>query len=156
MLFRQAVPADIPALVRLRWEHEADQGHCNGEAPSQEFAAVCSAFLTEALADAAWVIWVAEDSGRVIGNIFVKRIRKVPKPHRLHGELGYLTNAQITADYRNAGVGTQLLQAVVAWARGAGLEGLFLWPSERAVSFYERQGFRTENEIMELLLQEEP
>jgi hypothetical protein len=34
-----------------------------------------------------------------------------------------------------------VLEAVTTWARGAGLELLFVWPSEESIPFYERHGF---------------
>ena len=40
-------------------------------------------------------------------------------------------------------------ERVKAFAKENGYELLFVWPSGRAVPFYERQGFRAENEMME-------
>jgi N-acetylglutamate synthase-like GNAT family acetyltransferase len=50
------------------------------------------------------------------------------------------------------GIGTELLKAVKQWARENRIELLFVWPSEKSVTFYERQGFLVENDIMELEL----
>jgi hypothetical protein len=40
------------------------------------------------------------------------------------------------------------------WARDEDLELLIVYPSEGAVTFYERAGFCAENDVMELTLRE--
>lgn len=39
---------------------------------------------------------------------------------------------------------------VVNWAKKKDLELLIVWPSNQAIKFYERQGFKNKNDIMEL------
>ena len=65
----------------------------------------------------ATIFWVAEDKGVVIANAFINRVSKVPKPQKLVAEIGYLTNVHTKSDYRNRGIGTELLKHVAAWAR---------------------------------------
>jgi N-acetylglutamate synthase-like GNAT family acetyltransferase len=68
----------------------------------------------------------------------------------LDGEIGYITNVHPKEEYRNKGIGTELLERVIGWAKENKIELLFLWPSKRSIHFYERQGFSMKNEIMEL------
>jgi hypothetical protein len=43
---------------------------------------------------------------------------------------------------------------VKRWARDEDLELLIVYPSEEAVTFYERMGFCADNDVMELRLRE--
>ena len=78
----------------------------------------------------------------------------VPRPCRIRDQFGYLTNSYTKYAYRNKDIGSKLLQAVKDWAKAEDFELLIVYPSEQAVSFYERAGFDTENEVMELRLRE--
>ncbi len=48
----------------------------------------------------------------------------------------------------------RLLSKVIEWAKAEDLELLIVYPSERAISFYERAGFTAENDVMELTLRD--
>jgi N-acetylglutamate synthase-like GNAT family acetyltransferase len=47
-----------------------------------------------------------------------------------------------------------LLQNISDYAAQNLIELLFVWPSERATTFYQRAGFNNQNEIMEKLINE--
>ena len=74
---------------------------------------------------------------------------KIPSPREAQGQIGYVTNVHTLRQYRSRGIGGALMERVKAFAKENGYELLFVWPSGRAVPFYERQGFCAENEIME-------
>lgn len=153
VLMRLATSDDAIALAELRWDHECEHHPNVAQSFSKDqFVCDCSAVLAEGIADGSWVCWLAIEDGLVIANIFVRRIRKVPKPQKLSAEIGYVTNVHTRMGYRNTGVGTELLRQVATWARGTRIECLFLWPSERSRPFYQRQGFTPENDVMELAL----
>lgn len=80
---------------------------------------------------------------------------KLPRPSAPPGAWGYVTNVYTLPEWRNRRVASELLRRVIEWARAERLELLIVWPSERSVEFYERAGFSTENEVMELLLEQE-
>ncbi len=154
MNFRMAIEKDINSLAEMRWIHSYDE-NSNFNISKEEFLKECSVFLKNAMEMGNWVYWIAEDNGDIIANIYIQRIKKVPKPHKLHAEIGYITNVHTKEEYRNKGVGTKLLKEVVEWSKTSGIELLFLWPSKKSVPFYEREGFLEQNEIIELILDEE-
>lgn len=151
MIYRLANEDDLEILAHMRWQHEHEEGS-QSEISKTEFINYCKQFLLNGLKNGTWVYWVAEDNGIIIANIYINRIRKVPKPHKLFAEIGYVTNVHTRAEYRNKGIGTELLLKVKHWAAENKIELLFVWPSEKSVKFYERQGFTNQNEIMELEL----
>lgn len=146
-----ATKDDTLMLSEIRWEHEYEV-ESQFSITREEFISECNSFLIKEMERGTWAYWIAEDEGNIIANIYVNRIRKVPKPHKLFAEIGYVTNVHTKKDYRNKGIGTELLKRVKQWAVDNNIELLFLWPSERSVSFYKREGFKVENEIMELEL----
>lgn len=149
MNYHIATEDDIPELSEMRWQHEFEEEEINC-ARKEEFLAECNSFFSEGLKNGSWVCWIAEENNTLVSNICIHRIRKVPKPQKLFSEIGYVTNVHTRAEYRNKGIGTELLKQAKLWASANRIELLFVWPSTRAVSFYERQGFSGDNEIMEL------
>lgn len=151
MQYRMAEACDAARLAALRWDFRTEDG-APAEMSREEFIAACAAVLIEELASGQWAYWVADDAGELVATIFVRRIRKVPKPLRLHDEFAYATNVYTRPAYRNQGVGSELLAHVIAWAREQDFENIILWPSERAVSFYTRAGFQPDAEALNLEL----
>ncbi len=141
---RQATLADAAELARLRWDFSPDEV----AASSQPFAE----FLRAALAGDGWAIWVAERDGRLVANVYVRLVPKVPRPGRFGAVYGYVTNVYAEPDARNQGIGSAVLDAAIAWARERRLEFLIVWPAEESVRFYERAGFRRSEDALELHL----
>ena len=61
-----------------------------------------------------------------------------------------MSTVRTIPEYRNKGIGSELMERVKSWSIEQKLEELFVCPSERSTSFYERAGFKGENEVMEM------
>jgi GNAT superfamily N-acetyltransferase len=146
---RQATSRDAAELARLRWDFSPDEVASGGQSFA-EFAHDFAQFLGDALHSGDWSIWVAEHHERLVANIYVYVVQKVPRPGRFGQRYGYVTNVYAEPDVRNAGVGSALLQRVIAWACDQRLELLLVWPSEESVRFYARAGFIPSPTAMEL------
>lgn len=153
MKFRMAEEKHINELAEMRWIHSYEETS-DFNISKEEFLKECSKFLKKGMEAGDWIYWIAEDNGTIISNIYVHRIRKVPKPNKLHAEIGYITNVHTRKEYRNKGIGSSLLRKVTEWSKAAGIELLFLWPSDRSIPFYTREGFSEKNDIIELILNE--
>jgi GNAT superfamily N-acetyltransferase len=152
---RRATAADANEIARLRWEFSGE-GHEPAE-PQDAFLRRMAAEVRRVLASGRWSIWVAEDPGaarRLIATVFLQRVDKVPRPYPRPGAWGYITNVYVDAAWRDRGIGGALMDVVIAAAREEGLDTLLLWPSQRAVSFYERLGFAPATGAMEMPLDE--
>ena len=144
MIQRKATPQDIPQLAELRWDFRAEHDKIGDQALKAEFVAACSRFLANALDSGRWTIWVTDLDGLILCNIYVERVDKVPRPGRLEGALGYVTNVFTRPAWRRQGIGSALLQHVQKWAgEEASLELLVLWSAHDSVEFYRRAGFTT-------------
>ena len=85
-------------------------------------------------------ILVAQDqSGRVMGTI----------AYKVNGDEGHVRGMAIRPDYQGTGVAQCLLERVKAELKGAGCQRVTLdttRPLERAIRFYEKNGFRPTGE----------
>jgi GNAT superfamily N-acetyltransferase len=151
---RQATLDDAAELARLRWEFSPDEVQATDQT-LEEFAQDFGNFMRLGLESGDWVVWVGIADGRIIANIYVQWVAKVPRPGLFGKRFGYMTNVYVESEYRNRGVGSALLERVIAWAHQQGVELLIVWPSEAAVPFYQHAGFRHSPEAMELNLTEE-
>ena len=154
MQYRIATERDFPQLAQLRWEFRQEDGSEQAVVSQDEFIQACIGFLKRGLENGYHTYWVAEEAGEIIAHIFVHKIDLVPRPCKIQDQFGYLTNNYTKPAYRNQGIGSALMNRVVAWAKDQDFELLIVYPSDEAVTFYERVGFKLENDVMELRLRE--
>jgi GNAT superfamily N-acetyltransferase len=155
MNYRLAVEDDFSRLAQMRWDFRTEVVPVEGALLEADFTAAFIDFLRQAHASGKWAVWVAEDDDQIIAQAFVQRVQKVPTPWLIEREIGYVTNVFTYPAYRNQGVGARLMECLAEWARLQNLEMLFLWPSQRAVPFYERCGYTHPSRVMECQLREE-
>lgn len=100
--------------------------------PSEAF------WITEMIRAGEHLVLVAEAEGEVVGNVLVTIDRGVATEH-----IGVLS-ITIAHDWRDVGIGSELVAAAQRWAVERGLRKLSLgvFPdNERAVAVYEKRGF---------------
>ena len=151
MIYRKAQPGDYLQLAEMKWLHcqedDADYGENNlAGADREAFLADFAAFLER---NVTYSIYCACDGQRIASAMFAALIPKVPKPGRRAASIAYLTNVYTRKEYRNQGVGTALLGYIQDQLRAQDCELIFVWPSEKSVAWYRRNGFLQENEMME-------
>lgn len=139
---REATIEDGPALARLRWEF-SDR--------TEPFAAFESRFGTFWQdAQDTWTVWVAERDGRIVSNMWVYRVPRVPRPGQSANAWGYLTNVYTDPQARNEGIGAAMLARIMTRAHEQTFEAIYVGPSEESVAFYERAGFSWSKTWMEI------
>jgi GNAT superfamily N-acetyltransferase len=144
---RAATPVDARMLAELRWEFRAGRDPAVEE--RQAFVDRCAAWMASELAGTAWRAWVAHHSGRIIGQVWVNLIQKLPNPIDERERHLYLSNLYVQPAARG-GVGTALLETALEWAGDNGVDRVILWPSARSVGLYTRHQFRRDADVMEL------
>jgi GNAT superfamily N-acetyltransferase len=154
MQYRIATDKDLAQLAELRWDFRSEDGTEQPVVDREEFVEACIELLKQGLASGIHTYWIAEQAGEIISQVFVHRIDLVPRPCKIRDQFGYITNNHTKPAYRNQGIGSELMRRVTQWARDEDLELLIVYPSEEAVTFYERAGFCAENDVMELKLRE--
>jgi GNAT superfamily N-acetyltransferase len=144
---RAATPDDARTLSELRWEFRAGRDPAVEE--RQAFVDRCAAWMASELAGTAWRAWVAHQSGRIIGQVWVNLIEKLPNPIDERERHLYLSNLYVQPTARG-GVGTALLETALEWAGANDVDRVILWPSARSVGLYARHQFRRDADVMEL------
>lgn len=136
---RRAELADAAELARLRWEFRPEDQSKQG---LDEFSRDFNSWLAAAMVSD-WMAAVAEGGGGgLVGCLFLRSVNKVPEPGARDRAWGYVTNSFVAPAHRGQGVGSRLLEVVIAAARERRHEFLIVWPSEKSRSFYARAGFR--------------
>lgn len=157
MEIRLANEADYNELALMKWEHGAeddidyDEHNLDG-VNKDEFVDEFVAFLKS---HKEYGIIVAEVDGIVVSAMFIYLISKLPKPNGNAKYIAYLTNVYTKKEYRNKGIGTQMMNYIKRYLIEKKCELLFAWPSDNSIAWYQRNGFNGDNEIFECPLCEE-
>src|SRR3984957_15023907 len=112
----------VVAYLRALW---------TGVTPDASFEKRLSRWLaSEGDRRTTWLAWVGHDA---IGMASLFEYRRMPRPGRDDSRWGYLSNMFVRQEFRNQGVGSALLSAIVATADERAYARVVLSPSERAV-----------------------
>lgn len=152
MIIRQAIPGDIPQLAENRWLFRSQLEQPAEQITHEVFIEAMTGFLQRIMPSEYWAIWVAAESEKVIANVYLEVISKLPSVHNLHPSYGYVTNMFTLPEFRCQGIGARLLDEVKAWAADQKLDYLILWPSKASINFYQLHGFTYFNDAMEIKL----
>lgn len=151
MEIRLASPSDAETLAALRYDFRAA---INEAAEDRDaFVARCAEWMGWRLEmGAAWRCWVAEDSGRVVGHLWLQLVEKVPNPAPELEQHAYVTNVYVEPAARGTGLGERLMEAALAFCRAERVDSVILWPTEKSRTLYARHGFVDPLDMMELVL----
>ena len=131
---RRLGPGDEDVLALIA--READDFDLAGA--SQPESPLVAAEAAAYLADPAVLHWVAGDDGSVVGELLC---HVLPLPSGSGREL-LLYSIGVRAAHRRRGVGTALVREMLAWARGGGIEEVWvLADNPGAEAFYAACGF---------------
>jgi len=146
--YRLATISDTKRLAELFWEQIEEEKPLNPD-EKELFVCECAEYIKHRLGVDLYC-WIAESDKHLIAHINVIVAQKIPRPGKIVRKWGRLSTVRTIPEYRNKGVGSALMEKVKSWSREQNLEELFVCPSERSVPFYERTGFKGENEVMEI------
>jgi len=152
---RLATPRDARLLATQRVAMFRDMGRTTPDIESPLLEA-CERYFADALAAREYVGWVAEIKGvppDVIGGAGVQFRPLLPRTDPagrtlLVGREGLILNVYVTPPHRRQGVARRLMQALIAWAPGAGIVRLVLHASAEGRGLYQSLGFAPSNEML--------
>jgi GNAT superfamily N-acetyltransferase len=140
---RRATADDDLAIAALRRAWTEERGGL-GPIEDPDFEPV---YLAWAADERNWRInWLAELDAQVVGMLNLVIFTRMPRPVREAGpaplgQWGYIANNFVLADFRNRGIGSQLLEAAVAYADEHDFARIVLTPTEQSIPYYSRAGF---------------
>lgn len=148
---------DYLQLAELKWLHmeEDDTDYHEENLKGIEKENFISDFVSFLESNNNYNIFVAEENSVIVSAMYLCIIPKLPKPNKNSESIAYLTSVYTRKDYRNQNIGTKLISYIKEYAYGKKCELLFVWPSEKSVNWYQRNGFSSENEVFECALREE-
>lgn len=139
---RRATLADLEYLIALRFALFRDLGKILDAVAATELEAAMRAYFTAELPTERFIGWLAcDESGTAIGSGGFVFVRRPPQPGDLGGREGYIMNMYTTPAWRGCGVGTQMVRAILDFARAAGVRQVHLHASAQGRPVYERAGF---------------
>ncbi|EHB68544.1 MULTISPECIES: GNAT family N-acetyltransferase [Paenibacillus] len=151
MIIRTATKEDMDQLIRMRWDFTFEDdvdGNLKNE-KYDDFYDECMEFLLDAFESGNWYIWVAEENGLLVSNMYIELIHKVPRPGRITYPFAYMTNVYTKPDFRGKGIGSRLISKINEWAKENRYEFIIVWPSDEGVDFYKKHGYQHCKEPME-------
>jgi GNAT superfamily N-acetyltransferase len=135
VVIRRAAEQDVPRLAALRRAWTEETGSAGDPGFEQRFA---DWWCAEA---ARRVAWLAEIAGDPVGMVSLIVVGRMPQPGREAGRWGYVTSAYVREAFRGAGIGSRLMDSLLAHAVQERFTRLVLHPREQAVPLYRRAGF---------------
>jgi GNAT superfamily N-acetyltransferase len=149
---RRARPADAPALAELRWRFKQEDEGLREAPDAARMLHRTEIWIRNRLTGGRWLAWVAQTAEAIHGHVFLQPVERMPDPGGDPAPIGYVTNFYVTPGHRDRGIGTALVRALIDHARAEAFDTLIVWPSERSATLYQRTGFRTPDELLELPL----
>jgi RimJ/RimL family protein N-acetyltransferase len=144
---RRVTSADIPDLVRLRRVMFEAMGFDDvAQLEANDEAAM--AYFSEAIPADEFYGWLAlTPSGEAVGSGGVVIDQHPPGPNNLSGRIGYIMSVVTVPDYGRRGIARRIMQIMLAWLKGQGIQRVTLHTTEVGRPLYEELGFEDGNEM---------
>ncbi|MCE5323089.1 GNAT family N-acetyltransferase [bacterium] len=130
---------DIEQIVALRMAFVREFQ----KAPeSPDFVDLTRRYIADKLPKGEFMVWLAEEEGRVIGTgglIFFIRPPLYTRPYERHP---YILNMYTIPEWRGKGVATMLMKHIIDYVKTTPAKRISLHASEMGRSVYERLGFK--------------
>jgi GNAT superfamily N-acetyltransferase len=147
-----ATDADATVITAHRVAMFRDMGTLD-ERDAGTLAATSLAYFEDALPRGAYVGWVVERGGDIIGGGGLLVHRGLPRPDSLDGlDEGYLLNVFVEREHRRRGLARRLTEIILAWCRERGITRVALHASEDGRALYRSLGFVAVPNEMRLVL----
>jgi GNAT superfamily N-acetyltransferase len=123
-----------------------------GQQLPEGFADQLRGWIEEALPEGRLLFWLAEVDGRVAGCVAVHPYTHMPSAYFQRGLGWYVLNMYVKPSHRRQGIAQALLAALGAAARDQGVDSLNLHSTAAGHKMYERFGFATSVDAMNMTL----
>jgi len=149
--FRKATTEDIDFLVRSRLEFiQVSETDANYDAMQENIRQYFTKNLSEDRCDTL----LAEADEKIIGTGIIFYYDSVPSVFNPLGKNAYITNMFVEEGYRRQGIGSAILNELIALAKARNYEIIILQPTETGKYLYKKQGFSEGNKGMILKVAE--
>jgi GNAT superfamily N-acetyltransferase len=147
---RLATLDDVDELIRLRLDFLEEVGNLKADVDGGELGAALRDYLVRKLPGGEFMAWVAEAEGAIVATSGVTLFERPPNGANLAGLEAYLSNMYTVPAWRGRGVGTALVETIVAHLKRTRVRRIWLHATEQGRSVYARAGFVPGETDMEL------
>jgi GNAT superfamily N-acetyltransferase len=146
VLIRQAMPDDVPELLRHRQGMYEDMGYNDAEALSAMIS-TCEPYLAAALANGTLHAWLACAREKVVAGGLVLVTPWPSHPYDGQCRRATILNMYTDPSFRRQGIARRLMQSMIDWCRKEGFVHVTLHASDKGRPLYESLGFEATNEM---------
>jgi GNAT superfamily N-acetyltransferase len=148
---RLATLDDVDALVSLRLVFLEEVGSVRSGDDCGELGAAIRDYLVRKMPTGEFLAWVAEGEDGIVGTSGVTLFERPPNGANVAGIEAYLSNMYTVPNRRGKGIGTALVEAVVAHLKETRARRIWLHATEEGRPLYEKAGFVASETDMELV-----
>lgn len=148
---RQATMDDLESLVNLRVEFLAEVNEVTTQSLSN-LRTNLHDYFARTLPSGEFLAWLAEADGIIVGTSGLVFFQRPPSCNNITGQSAYIMNMYTLPSWRGRGVATALLNRVLDYIKATPCRSVFLHATAQGRPLYERIGFKSSNEVMELEL----
>jgi GNAT superfamily N-acetyltransferase len=138
---RRAALDDLDVLVQLRLAMLDELNPPDPKTSVQKLAAANRRYFAQKLPDGEYVGWIAEADGQIAGAAGLILFERPPMAWNLSGVEAYVLNVYTVPAWRGHGIASQLIEAIIAYARTTPIRRLWLHASPDGARIYQRAGF---------------
>ncbi|MBB6173361.1 GNAT superfamily N-acetyltransferase [Nocardiopsis mwathae] len=143
---RPARPDESAAVAELRWRW-VQETYGTPDTTLEEFVPRFVAWARENESSHRCMVVARGDT--VIGMAWLATTQRVPHPRSFERMSGDVQCVYVAPGERDRGLGGELIEAVLSWARDLGLERVTVHSSDRAVPAYSRHGFEASPRLLQ-------
>ena len=144
---RRATTADLETLVMHRREMFRDIGY-KDEAAFQDMTARCYDWLRKYMDAGEYLAWlVIAPDGSVAAGAGLWLMDWMPHIIGRGPRRGNILNVYTANEHRRRGLARELMQVILDWCRGNGVDTIILHASAEGRGLYESLGFQATNEM---------
>jgi GNAT superfamily N-acetyltransferase len=145
---RLATPDDAPIIAEQRVSMFVETRPVSDDTAAA-LRAQLPDLLRQMLETASYTGWLAETGdGTVVAGAGVHIRRLLPRAETLVACEALVVNVYVAPEFRHQGLARRLMEGILAWCRGQGIERVVLHPSSMGRSLYDSLGFVPTNELV--------
>ena len=148
---RLATLDDVDELIRLRLDFLVEVGSLKAGADGNELGASMRDYLVRKMPSGQFLAWVAESEGAIVATSGVTIFERPPNGANPAGLEAYLSNMYTLPDWRGRGLGTALVETIVAHLKATRVRRIWLHATEQGRPVYAGAGFVPSETDMELV-----
>lgn len=144
---RRASAADLETLVAHRRAMFHDMGYSD-DAALDSMASKFRVWLLDRMNSGDYLAWLAlAPDGSVAAGAALWLMDWIPHMIGQGARRGNILNVYTHESFRRRGLARELMEAVLGWCRGNGIDTIILHASPQGKALYESMGFKPTNEM---------